>query len=401
MSCQVASSVSAAPRTLRARGGLNGGRFRFALRRIAGALGQQIAAAAQHAAQQQEHQVRHARDQAHAGDDAAGDVQHFGFGEQLADHLAADVLLVGHARDDHTGRDRDDQRWNLRHQAVTDGQQRVGLGRVAGAHVVLHHADDQAADDVDQRDHDAGHGVALDVFRGAVHRAVEFGFLRHFGTALARFRLGDHAGVQVGVDRHLLARHRVQREARADFGDPARTLGDDGEVDDGENDEHDDTDRVVAADQEVAEGFDDLAGRGAAGVAFGQDDTGRGDVERQAQHGRHQQDRREGHEVERAHRVQRGQQHDHRQRDIEAEEQVEDEGRQRQDHHRQQQDDQDRRRQGIALGADAAHPARQSQTIHQTAPLSGFTCEAGFSGSISGGTGKLVGRSGYWPAPLL
>ena len=49
--------------------------------------------------------------------------------------------------------------------------------------------------------------------------------------------LRDDAGGQVGVDRHLLARHRVEREARGHFGDAARALGDDHEVDDDEQQE--------------------------------------------------------------------------------------------------------------------------------------------------------------------
>ena len=143
---------------------------------------------------------------------------------------------------------------------------------------MLDHADDQAADDVDDGHEDTGHGVAADVFRRTVHGAVEFGFHRHFGAAALGILFADQAGVQVGVDRHLLAGHRVKGETGAHLGDTARTLGDDGKVDDGEDDEDDETDRVVAADQEVAERFDHLAGRGAARVAFRQHDAGRRDV---------------------------------------------------------------------------------------------------------------------------
>jgi hypothetical protein len=282
---------------------LGGGRGRrrrgFFHRRGAALFADQVSGAGQGAGQQDEHEVRHAGNEAHAADDGGGDVEHFGLGEQLGHQLRADVLFAGHARDDDTGRGRDDQRGDLRHQAVADGQQGVGLQRLREAEVVLQDADQQAADDVDHGDHDAGHGVAAHVLGGAVHCAVELGFLGHFGAAPAGVGFADQAGVEVGVDRHLLARHRVQREARAHFGDPARTLGDDGEVDDGEDDEDDDTDRVIAADQEVAEGFDHFAGRRAAGVPFGQHHPRGGHVERQAQHGRHQQDGREGHEVER------------------------------------------------------------------------------------------------------
>ncbi len=68
-------------------------------------------------------------------------------------------------------------------------------------------------------------------FDGTVHGAVEVGLLRHLGTALAGAFLVDQAGVQVGVDGHLLAGHRIEHEARAHFGDTAGTLGDHHEVD--------------------------------------------------------------------------------------------------------------------------------------------------------------------------
>jgi hypothetical protein len=339
---------------------------RFLGRRVLVAFFHQIAGAEQAAAQQQEHQVRHARDQAHAADDAAGDVHHDRTAEQLTDDLGTDVLVAGYARDDHTGRDRDDQRRDLGHQAVTDGQQGVVLDSIAEAHVVLDHTDDQAADDVDDGNQDTGDGVTVDVLRSTVHRAIEFRFLAHFRAALLGFRLGDQAGVQVGIDCHLLARHRIQGKTRADLGDTTRTLGDDGKVNDGQDDEHDQADRVVAADQEVTEGFDDFTRSGAAGVPLGQHHAGRGHVQRQAQHGGNQQHGREGHEIERLDRVQRGQQHDHGHRDVKAEEQVQCKRRQRQDHHCQQHDDQDRRRQRVAARGDRLHPAWQFETVHST-----------------------------------
>jgi hypothetical protein len=51
--------------------------------------------------------------------------------------------------------------------------------------------------------------------------------LRRFGGGFV-----DQAGGEIGVDRHLLAGHGVEVEARRDFGDAARALGDDDEVHD-------------------------------------------------------------------------------------------------------------------------------------------------------------------------
>ena len=53
-------------------------------------------------------------------------------------------------------------------------------------HVLLHDADDDAAEQVDRDDHDAGHRVALDELRGAVHRAVEVGLARDLARGAAR-----------------------------------------------------------------------------------------------------------------------------------------------------------------------------------------------------------------------
>ena len=380
------------------------GRF-FFLRAF---LADKIGGAGQRGGQQQEDHVRHAGNQAHAADDAGGDIQYLRFRKQLTDQLGADVLIAGHARDDDTGRRGNDQRRNLRHQAVTDGQQGVVLERIGKAHVMLQQAHQQAADDIDDGDHDAGDGVAAHVFAGTVHGAIEFRFLRHFRAAAARFVFADQAGVQIGIDGHLFTRHGVQREAGTHFGDTAGTLGHHGKVDDGQDDKHHDTDRVVAADQEVAERLDHFTGRVGARMAFRQHHARGRHVQRQAQHGRHQQNGREGHEVERLDRVQRRQQHDDGQRDIETEENVEDEGRQRQHHHRQQHDDDDRR--GDALAGVAAHtaePGWQSQAVHGVLPLflsaasaAALICDAGSSGSSSGGTSSFFGLSGRWPWPL-
>src|SRR5882672_5308755 len=68
--------------------------------------------------------------------------------------------------------------------------------------------------------------------------------------------LVDHAGRQVGVDRHLLAAHRVEVEAGGDFGDTAGALGDDDEIHDHQDHEDDDADDEIAAHHEIAEGLD-------------------------------------------------------------------------------------------------------------------------------------------------
>ena len=57
-----------------------------------------------------------------------------------------------------------------------------------------------------------GERIALREAGGAVHRSAELGLARDVFAALAGLLLGDEAGVEVGVDRHLLAGHRVEGE---------------------------------------------------------------------------------------------------------------------------------------------------------------------------------------------
>ena len=126
---------------------------------------------------------------------------------------------------------------------------------------MLDHADDEAADDVDDRDDDAGDRVAADELAGTVHRSVEIGLLRDFLAAALGFFFVDRAGVQVGVDRHLPAGHAVQGKAGRDFADARGTLGDHDELNHHDDHEDDDADDELIAGDEFAERLDDAAGR--------------------------------------------------------------------------------------------------------------------------------------------
>ena len=76
---------------------------------------------------------------------------------------------------------------------------------------------------------------------------------------------------QIRVDRHLLAGDGVEREARADFGDTRRALGDHDEIDRDQDREDDQADDEVAAHDELGEAGDDVAGRVLALAAARQD----------------------------------------------------------------------------------------------------------------------------------
>ncbi len=159
---------------------------------------------------------------------------------------------------------------------------RVGLERVHQRHALLDDADDEAADDVDRGDEEAGDRVAADELgRRRPSRRRSRPRARSPRAAPRASLLVDEARVEVGVDRHLLAGHRVEGEARRHLGDAPGALGDDDELDDDQDQEEDDADDEVAADDELAEGLDHAARRARALAAVQQDEARRGDVERQ------------------------------------------------------------------------------------------------------------------------
>ena len=101
----------------------------------------------------------------------------------------------------------------------------------------------------------------------------------------------DQAGIEIGVDGHLLAGHPIQREAGGYFGDPRSALGDHDELDDEDDQEDDDADGQRTARHEVAEGFDNMASRGGSFLGIGENQAGRGGIEHQSKEGQAQQQR--------------------------------------------------------------------------------------------------------------
>ena len=207
---------------------------------------------------------------------------------------------------------------------------------------MLSRADDGAAEQIDEHDQDAGDRIAAYEFAGAVHGAIEVGFLAYFLAPDDGVRLRDDACVQVGIDRHLPSRHRIQGEACADLRDASRALGDHDKVDDDEHRKDHHAHRVIAADHEVSERGDDAAGGMRTGVPVHQDDACRGNVETEPQQGSAEQHRRKSRELECAAHIDHRQQDHQRQRNVEREEHIQEEGRQRQHHHGEHHHDEQR-----------------------------------------------------------
>ena len=358
--------------------------------------------------------MRHARDQPQHTHDQRHQAQRPRQREQLAGNLFADVVTaITHTGNQQAGRHGNDQRRHLRHQRIPDGQQHIIVGSRGHGQVVLHHADDQAAHQVDDQNQDAGNGIAPHELGRTVHRTVEIGFAAHFLPAATGLGLVDLAGVEIGIDGHLLAGHGIQRKAGRHLSNTAGPLGHHHEVDDGQDGKHDDPHRVIAADQEVGKGLDHLAGRIGAGMAVHQHGTRGSHAQRQTHQRGDQQHGREHRKIQRLHRVHRHQQHQQRGGNIEGEQKIEHRCRQRQQHHgqhhhRQHRHGQRRHRWQRHLLAGNAQLGGQTEAgpapSHALAALDQWRTHASspfpeYFGSISAGTGRSTGSAGAAERP--
>ena len=266
-------------------------------------------------------QLREPRDDGEAPHDQSGRPHDRPVAGQLRQDVVAQVVLGGGPGHDDARRQRQQQGRDLRDQPVSDRQEAVGGDGVGEREVVLGHPDGEAADQVDRGDDDGGDGVAPDELRGPVHRSVEIGLVGHLLAPATCLGLVDGTCVQVGIDRHLLARHAVEGEPGCDLGHPARSRRDHDELDDDEDEEDDQPDENGATDHEVAEALDHHAG-----VAVEKDEPRGGDVEGQPEHGGHQDERREYRELERALHLHGREKDQDRPGDVGGDEEVDHEG---------------------------------------------------------------------------
>src|SRR5690606_28172480 len=98
-----------------------------------------------------------------------------------------------------------------------DREQAVDLEGAADVHAAREDADREAPEDVDGDDDDRGDGVALHELHRAVHGAVELALALELAPARPRALGVEQPRAEIRVDRELLARHRVEGEARADL----------------------------------------------------------------------------------------------------------------------------------------------------------------------------------------
>ena len=120
-------------------------------------------------------------------------------------------------------------------------------------------------------DQQTGDSVSANEFGGAIHGAEKRTLVFEILAPRTGFVLVDQAGGEVRVDCHLLARHCIEAESRANLGDSAGALRDDDEVHDYQNAEDNHPDDEISAHHEISESFDNLPGGTGAFVSVGQD----------------------------------------------------------------------------------------------------------------------------------
>jgi hypothetical protein len=288
--------------------------------------------------QQHERQLRQPGQERQRPDHHGRDLERLGLAEQLTAELRAQVALpVPDPGDEQAGGHRDQEGRDLGDETVADGQERIGADGLVERHAEAHHTDREPADQVDRDDDHARHGVALDELRRTVHRPVEVRLHRDAGTPPPGLSLVDQPGGEVGVDGHLLARHRVEGEPGRHLGDAPGAGGDDGELDDDEDEEDDEADDHGPADHEVPEGLDDLAG-----VPVQQDQPRGRHVQCQPEHRRDQEQRRERGQLQRVVEAEHSHDDEHGERDVRCEQEVQQHRRQRDHHHQHDADEQKR-----------------------------------------------------------
>ena len=111
---------------------------------------------------------------------------------------------------------------------------------------MLENTNHHTAHEIDDQNHDAGNRIPAHELRSTVHGTKEVGFLRHIRAPCLGFILLNNSCIEIGVNRHLLTRHRVQGKAGRYFSHTTRAFGDHDKVNDGDHNKDHDTNSKVA-----------------------------------------------------------------------------------------------------------------------------------------------------------
>ncbi len=206
-----------------------------------------------------QHRLRHGETEGDKqADQPGGDKQRARGVENLPGNVAAHRRVRRRPRHHQTRRRGNQQGRYLRDQSFADGQQRVVLQD-------LHHvlpfaqAHGKAAENVQNDNDNRRNRIAPDKLVRAVHCAVKIRFLPDSLAPGPRLLLIDNARVQIGVNRHLLARHGIQSKPRRHFRHAPRAGRDDHKLHHHQQQKHDNADHIIAADDHLPERRDHMA----------------------------------------------------------------------------------------------------------------------------------------------
>ena len=124
------------------------------------------------------------------------------------------------------------------------------------------------ADDIDRGNNNPRLGIAPDKLTGTIHCPVEFAFFHDLSAALIGLNFRDGAGVEIGVNRHLLTRHSIQCKTSGHFTDSFGTLCDHNKLNNEQDDKNNKTHHKTSTGNKVAKCLDDLSG-----IALSQNQT--------------------------------------------------------------------------------------------------------------------------------
>ncbi len=159
---------------------------------------------------QQKGKMRQPRNQGKQEHHAGNHIKGLWIVQELAGNLLTEIILIGASGHKDTCSCRDNQCRYLGHQPLTYRQQCVvGQGNIQRK-TLLPDTDNQPAKDINQHNQNAGNGIATYKLAGAVHGPVKLSLPPDLFTADSSLFLCQKAGREIGINGHLLARHRVQ-----------------------------------------------------------------------------------------------------------------------------------------------------------------------------------------------
>jgi hypothetical protein len=119
-------------------------------------------------------------------------------------------------------------------------------------------SDDQSAHNVDYCNYDTGNDVPFDELHRSVHRTVKLAFFGQSKTQFSSLIRIDHTASHVGIDTHLFTGHRIQGEARCNFGYTLGTFCHNNKLNDCDDQKDDAPDNKVATHNKISETEDDF-----------------------------------------------------------------------------------------------------------------------------------------------